>query len=55
MNMFPKDRLSNLDGKMLRASSFEYAPYIYVVQDVPASPSYVGEVIYDGVEVIIFS
>ena len=47
--MFPKDRLSNLYGKKLKASSFEYAPYTYIVKDAAASED--GEVVYDGVEV----
>ena len=51
MNMFPRDRLSNLYGKMLKASSFEFAPYIYVVKDAEAAND--AEVVYDGVEVKI--
>ena len=49
MHMFPRDRLSNLYGKLLKASSFEFAPYIYVVKDAEATND--GEVVYDGVEV----
>ena len=44
MNMFPRNRLSDLFGKTLRATSFEYAPYTYIVDKVD------GEPIYDGVE-----
>ena len=45
MNIFPKNRLSNLFGKSLKASSFEYKPYTYVVETVD------GEPVYDGVDV----
>ena len=45
MNMFPRDRLSNLVGKTLKASSFEYAPYTYIIDTVD------GDIVYDGVEV----
>ena len=44
MNMFPRNRLSDLFGKTLRATSFEYAPYTYIVGKID------GEPIYDGVE-----
>ena len=52
MNMFPKDRLSNLYGKRLKVSSFEFAPYIYVVNETGAADD--GEVVYDGVEVTLY-
>ena len=45
MNMFPKNRLSDLFGKSLKASSFEYKPYTYIIETVD------GEPVYDGVEV----
>ena len=45
INMYPKDRLSNLFGKTLRASSFEYKPYTYVIDTIDGNP------VYDGVEV----
>lgn len=45
MSMFPRDRLSNLFGKALKASSFEYSPYTYIVDTVD------GDIVYDGVEV----
>ena len=44
-SMFPRSRLSNLSGKSLRASSFEFRPYTYVVDTVD------GVTLYDGVEV----
>ena len=44
-SMFPRNRLSNLSGKSLRASSFEFRPYTYVVDTVD------GVTLYDGVEV----
>ena len=50
MDMFPRDRLSNLYGKRLKVSSFEFAPYIYVVDETGAD----GAVVYDGVEVILY-
>ena len=45
MNMFPKNRLSDLFGKSLKASSFEYKPYTYIIETVDGKP------VYDGVEV----
>ena len=45
INIFPKNRLSDLYGKSLKASSFEYKPYTYIVETVD------GEPVYDGVEV----
>ena len=45
INMFPKNRLSNLFGKILMASSFEHKPFTYVVDIVDGSNS------YDGIEV----
>ena len=49
MNMFPRNRLSDLFGKTLRATSFEYAPYTYIVDKLD------GEPIYDGVEASIIN
>ena len=43
--MFPRDRLSNMLGKTIKASSFEYKPYTYVVDTVDEKP------VYDGIEV----
>ena len=45
INIFPKNRLSNLFGKTLKASSFEFKPFIYAVDAVDGSNS------YDGIEV----
>ena len=45
MPMFPTNRLSNLFGKTLKGSSFEYKPYTYVVDTID------GEPVYGGVEV----
>ena len=47
MSLFPKDRLSNLYGKTLKSSSFEYKPYTYVTDKVDEN----GDPVYDGVEV----
>ena len=50
MSLFPKTRLSNLFGKALKSSSFEYKPYTYIVEgegDDEDGP------VYDGVEVNI--
>ena len=44
-NMFPRDRLSNLLGKTIKASSFEHKPYTYLVNTVDGKP------VYDGLEV----
>ena len=53
MKMFPNDRVTNLHGKSLKASSFEYKPYIYQVasDDGHGSGDLPGNMIYDGVEV----
>ena len=49
MSLFPKNRLSNLYGKTLKSSSFEYKPYTYVKDEVDKN----GDPVYDGVEVSI--
>ena len=48
MVLFPKIRLSDLYGKTLRSSSFEYKPYTYIVKDEVDDN---GDPVYDGVEV----
>ena len=48
MSLFPKTRLSNLFGKTLSSSSFEYKPYTYIVKDAIDD---MGDPVYDGVEV----
>ena len=48
MSLFPKTRLSNLFGKTLSSSSFEYKPYTYIVKDAVDDK---GDPVYDGVEV----
>ena len=48
MSLFPKTRLSNLFGKALKSSSFEYKPYTYIVEGTGDDDD--GPV-YDGVEV----
>ena len=48
MSLFPKTRLSDLYGKTLRSSSFEYKPYTYIVGDAVDDK---GDPLYDGVEV----
>ena len=48
MSLFPKTRLTNLYGKTLKSSSFEYKPYTYIVKDEVDDN---GDPVYDGVEV----
>ena len=48
MSLFPKTRLSNLYGKTLKSSSFEYKPYTYIVKDEVDDN---GDPVYAGVEV----
>ena len=47
MNMFPTNRLSNVHGKTLRASSFDHLPYIYIEEQ----DSLTGKITYGGFEV----
>ena len=48
MILFPKTRLSDLYGKTLRSSSFEYKPYTYIVENAVDDK---GDPVYGGVEV----